>query len=91
MRYNTVCTELYHAPPSNYLNVLTGLPDDVERVMVIGHNPGLEELQELLTGRYEAFPTAALASVSLEIAAWHEVSEQTPGTLMNLWRPRELE
>ena len=86
-----LATEFYHAPPSIYLNVLIGLSDEIKRVMVIGHNPGLEELLELLTGRYEAFPTAALAYVSLDIAAWHEVSEHTRGTLVNLWRPRELE
>jgi phosphohistidine phosphatase len=73
-----------------YLDVLAQMADDQACVMVVGHNPGMEELVEQVTGVYESMPTAALAQVSLPIARWGELSAETEGQLINLWRPREL-
>lgn len=83
--------ELYAADPEAYLDALQALPDAFERVMVIGHNPGLEELIEMLTGDWQRLPTAALAQVELELDTWQDLSEETPGRLVHLWLPRELE
>jgi len=58
--------------------------------MVIGHNPGLEELVETLTSAAEAMPTAALAQVELPIKRWRDLNDETEGKLANVWRPREL-
>lgn len=81
---------LYHAGPAEYLEVLRDLPDDYQRVMVVGHNPGMEELLELLTDIPEFMPTAALAQVALPIDRWAELDDTVPGELRKLWRPREL-
>ena len=59
--------ELYLAEPSVYLELLAGLDDRFGRVMVVGHNPGMADLVEELTGTFDAFPTAALAHVRLPI------------------------
>jgi phosphohistidine phosphatase len=80
----------YHAGPEAYISALRNLSDDYRRIMVVGHNPGMEELLELLTGRVEVMPTAALALVSLPVTQWRELSHETIGELINLWRPREL-
>jgi phosphohistidine phosphatase len=56
--------------------------------MVVGDNPGLEELLETLTGETLHLPTAALAQVALPIEHWIDLDEETEGTLINLWRPR---
>jgi phosphohistidine phosphatase len=80
----------YHADPEPYIEALQQLDDSYERVMVVGHNPGIEELLEELTGLWERMPTAALAHVTLPIAHWHELDEDTTGELVNLWRPKEL-
>lgn len=82
--------DLYAAGPEEILHVLKGLAEDPERVMVVGHNPGLEELVSGLTGEEERMPTAALAQVRLVIEAWNELDEDTHGALVNVWRPREL-
>lgn len=81
----------YHASPSAYLARLRTLPADVKRVLVIGHNPGMEELIEMLTGAEERFPTAALARVALPITSWEKLRGHTKGELLNLWRPKEIE
>ena len=70
--------------------MLRQAPETCQSVMVIGHNPGLEELVETLTGEAEAMSTAALAKVALPIAHWSELSEDIEGELVNVWRPREI-
>jgi len=80
----------YMAEPQVYLEALTYLPDDVERVMIVGHNPGLEGLLQILSKRVEALPTAGLAYLSLPIKSWSELNAETKGELVEFWRPKEL-
>ena len=80
----------YHADPETYLEVLSAVPDAYERVMIVGHNPGMEELFEQITGRAERFTTATVARIQLPINTWKELSDETQGELMDLWRPREV-
>jgi len=82
--------ELYLADPSTILELLSQVPDRYQRVMIVGHNPGSEELVRLLTGRDETMPTAALAQVRLPIATWSELGPRSRGELLALWRPKEL-
>lgn len=83
--------ELYHAEPEDYLSVLQELEDTADSVLLVGHNPGMEELLEELTGEAEHLPTAALAQVELTVTSWQEVDEKTKGRLVQIWRPKELE
>lgn len=81
---------LYAAPPESYLEALRGLDDGLQSVMVVGHNPGLEELLEELTGAAESLPTAALAQVLLPIQRWSELDDEVSGELVQIWLPRQL-
>jgi phosphohistidine phosphatase len=81
---------LYAAPPESYLEALRRLDDSLQRVMVVGHNPGLEELLEELTGADEALPTAALVQVMLPIQSWSQLDEEVSGELVQIWQPRQL-
>ena len=83
--------ELYHASPDVYIEVLQEQADPCSCVMVVGHNPGMEGLLAILTRRDEMFPTAALAQVELPIDRWRDLAMNTHGTLVQLWRPKELE
>jgi phosphohistidine phosphatase len=83
--------ELYDAPPQRLLEFLAVLPESLERVLVVGHNPGLEELLESLTGEYRPLSTASLAQVELPIAAWSAIADRPLGRLANFWQPRELD
>ena len=82
--------ELYAAWPESYIDALNLQPDQNGCIMVVGHNPGLEELLLVLTGEAERMPTAALAQVTLPIDSWSELSYETAGELVKIWRPREL-
>jgi phosphohistidine phosphatase SixA len=81
---------LYAAEPQAYITALRALPAEVERVMVVGHNPGLEELVAMLTDEWARLPTAALAQVSLDIANWSDLEFEPVGKLVHVWRPKEL-
>ena len=80
----------YHAGPGAYLAALCDLSDDYQRVMVVGHNPGMEELVAILTGRMETMSTAAIAHVALPIEGWQELDYEVQGELLHLWHPKEL-
>ena len=83
-------SEFYHAGPGAYLAVLQNVSDDNQRVMVVGHNPGMEGLVAHLTGRMETMPTAALAHVALPIEPWTELDYEVQGELLDLWYPKGL-
>lgn len=83
---------LYHAGVGDILDVLrTVVETDVDTVMIVGHNPGLEAFVAHLTGELEEFPTAALAQIALPVDRWSDLATTTRGTLVALWRPKELD
>lgn len=82
--------QLYHAGPEEIAAVARGVPDEVKRLLLVGHNPGMSEMVDWVTGLPEALPTAALAQLSLPIQRWAEFDEECAGTLENLWLPRYL-
>ena len=81
---------LYGAGPVDYVEALSALSDDFEHAMVVGHNPGLEELVARMVGEPHSMPTAALAVVELPVESWRELDSLPQGSLRALWRPREL-
>ena len=89
--------DLYAASAPALLDRLRTVPDTVESVMVIGHNPGLQELALELARPAEArselaakYPTAALATLAFEALSWQELDRDT-AELVELVRPRDLE
>ena len=82
--------ELYLAVPADIVDVLRGTPEPHSRVLVVGHNPGMEDLVHALTGEEVTFPTAALAVVDCECETWTDLAMTGLETLVRLWIPREL-
>ena len=82
--------KFYLAGPPTYVEILNELPDSYERVMVVGHNPGMEDLVEALTGLTTGMPTAAVACIELPITSWAALKDDESGTLRDHWVPREL-
>jgi phosphohistidine phosphatase len=87
--------ELYAASAPVLLEVLHEVPDEIESVMLIGHNPGIQDLAlSLARGGPEVarvrskFPTGGLATLELN-GSWRELA---PGTaeLVSLVKPKEL-
>jgi phosphohistidine phosphatase len=80
----------YLAEPDVYVNALMRLPDDVERVLLVGHNPGLEGLVQILSRQVESLPAGALAYLVLPVKRWSEITGDTLAEIIQLWSPRDL-
>ena len=86
---------IYLATPEELLYVLEDCPREARRVMLVGHNPGLEELlYYLVDGRLaipedgKIMPTAATAVLDMP-EDWSGLDSGS-ASLANLVRPREL-
>lgn len=91
---------IYMATPAALLTLLRMLPaaPTPSSVMILGHNPGLEELAQELTGGgdepsrkllADKFPTCALAVLTFDTDAWNQVAPGT-GTLTHFLTPARL-
>ena len=79
--------DLYAAGPRSYLEELgRRAHDEQDTVMVVGHNPGLEELVSVLTGEETTLKTAYLAVISLDVDSWADAATAR-GRLEQLLRP----
>jgi phosphohistidine phosphatase len=85
----TLTAEFYPGEPEDYLAVLKKLPNELNRVMVVGHNPGIEELIWALVGAPEEIPTAALTHLELPIESWNQLAPKVRAKLISIWRPKE--
>jgi phosphohistidine phosphatase len=81
---------LYAAGPEAYLGVIHDLSDEYVRVLIVGHNPGLEELVELLTAEIHLMPTCSLAHVKLRVDKWLDIENKIKGKVAGIWRPGDL-
>jgi phosphohistidine phosphatase len=90
--------ELYLAGPSEMLDLVRSVPDTVESILLVGHNPGTGMLAAALSGdgppesihlMRAKFPTAGLAIIELSVDRWEDVVSGC-GSLKGFVRPRDL-
>jgi len=91
---------VYLASSATLMDVLREVSDDAVSVLMIGHNPGMEDLvldlvpeakaEPLRDAVYEKFPTAALAEIAIDTPSWVEM-DRGLGTLIRFIRPRDLD
>ena len=93
---------LYLAEAAKLVAAVRGAPAAVTNLMLVGHNPGLENLATLLArepvrrkerARHEAleekFPTSALAILDFDVGRWRDV-EKAAARLVDFVRPKDL-
>jgi phosphohistidine phosphatase len=81
---------LYMAEPSIIIEILRQQSDDLERIMVVSHNPGLEGLLQMMSGEVESMSTAAIAHIVLPVEHWGDLNGEVKGDLVDLFRPRDI-
>jgi phosphohistidine phosphatase len=81
--------ELYLAEPDAIVTTIRRHAGSSERVMVVGHNPGLEALVAYLTGERTELPTTAFVECTLPIDTWSELDLETAGSLRSTFSPKD--
>ena len=93
---------LYLASKETLTSVIRSLDPEINSVMIIGHNPGMEELAislanpkkgdpsgGMLARLAHKYPTGGLAELRFDIDSWVEVSKRS-GTLIQFTTPKSL-
>ncbi len=80
---------IYEASAARLFEIVSQIDEEAGMVMMVGHNPGFEELLEALTGEARSLSTAALACIELDIERWNKV-KAGENQLAWLVRPKEL-
>jgi phosphohistidine phosphatase len=86
---------IYGAGAADLIDRLREVPDEVRSVMVVGHQPGIQDLALALVGAGEGldrlsgkFPTAALATIAVP-PPWSRLERGT-GTVLGMVKPKQL-
>jgi phosphohistidine phosphatase len=88
---------IYGAAADDLLSMLRGVDGAASSVLLIGHNPGVEELAGVLAGRGEdaaladlrhGYPTGGFATLTFDVG-WRELHHRA-GRLVRFVRPRSL-
>ena len=80
---------LYHATPENVIEVVARASDTARSLLIVGHNPGFEDLVSRLSGESHTMPTAALFVFDVPIKSWSEMDVSIDATIVDSWQPRD--
>lgn len=85
-----VVSEIYEASARELLAIVNGLDNHYDRIALFGHNPGLTDLVDFLTGEGspQNLPTCAVAVIHFDVKDWAWVSDGT-GTIQNFYYPKD--
>ena len=90
---------VYEARAETILDLVRGVDDRITVLMVVGHNPAMEQAASFLIGEGshrlrdklgEKFPTAALAVIDFEAGGWRDV-DRASGRLVLFLTPGDIE
>lgn len=80
---------VYGASSPELISLIRGLPDKNSCLLLVGHNPGFEDLVGRLSGSSERMPTAALACIEFQVDHWKDVNDGE-GKLLWVLTPKKL-
>jgi len=69
--------KIYEASSQTLFALVSEIDEARSSLMMVGHNPGLEDLIHMLTGRSEHLSPAMIAKISFEVEQWDGVSDNT--------------
>ena len=82
---------IYEASVPTLLRITGFFPDSFDRILLIGHNPGMSGYVRYLTGRSaDEMSTCSIAAIALDISSWQEITSGA-GRLEFLVHPKSLQ
>ena len=83
--------DLYLGGQPELRAALEAVPDEARTVLLVGHNPGCEEVLTWLSGSQEPMTTANAALLQADAATWRDaVAARHRFELWTILRPKEL-
>jgi phosphohistidine phosphatase len=80
---------LYEGSSKTYLAQIRLCPASARTLLIVGHNPALEELVELLSGEWLTLKTAAIAHLRFAENDWSAASSNS-FELIDDWTPGDI-
>jgi len=81
--------QIYDASAGELLAIAQHADDQLQRLMLVGHNPGFERLASKLLGGNVEMPTGSLVEIDLPIDHWRDAGDGG-GKLVRFLKPKEL-
>lgn len=81
---------LYETSAQYYLNVISEISNNINIVLLVGHNPILENLVELITNKLIIMENCSLVHIVLPITGWIEIKTNPKGKLNTLVTIKDL-
>ena len=90
---------VYLASAATLLDVVHGFPAETHSALLVGHNPGLEDLVLMLVADgadplrdavEDKYPTASIAELQFDAGSWEDIGSAT-ARLTRFIRPRDLD
>ncbi|MCA9040376.1 MAG: histidine phosphatase family protein [Planctomycetaceae bacterium] len=82
--------DLYFSSVFSYIDVLNQQLDKHQRVLLIGHNPIIEDFLSTFTGGWREVKTSAIAQLTFDLDCWADLTNHTKAKLKNFWIPAML-
>lgn len=82
---------LYTATPDDYAKIINDIHDRYNIVMLVAHNPVLEDVIQRILGEYHIMKTCSLAHIELSIKSWTKFHYGVKSKLIDLIIARESE
>ncbi|MEM7400425.1 MAG: histidine phosphatase family protein [Pseudomonadota bacterium] len=81
---------IYEANLNTLLHLVSSLNDNIHRVLMVGHNPGLTSLCNYLSNaKIENMPTCSITQIQFSVNSWQSINEHS-GELLDYDYPKKL-
>jgi len=81
---------IYDASTGELLALAQQTSDEINRLAMVGHNPGFERLASKLLGGGIEMPTGSLVEIALPIDSWRDAGGSS-GQLVRFLKPKQLD
>jgi phosphohistidine phosphatase len=76
-----------------YVHAISTTSNDTNKLLIVGHNPDLEDLIRVITHGRMKLTTCTLIKINMYIKNWESASlyDSFKSEIVNVWRPRRIE
>ncbi len=70
--------KIYHAVVSDLMRIIYSVPDEIDYIMIFGHNPTFTQVSNYLSDKFiENIPTSGFVQINFELDSWKEINGES--------------